>query len=104
MPGAVEASSEVVTPTGDPVMATKFHLPAAPPWNVVRERLHDAVSLGAAGPLTVVNAPAGSGKTVLASSWAARLTPGGLDQPGTRRQPARSVLVLSDHRAGPRRR
>src|SRR4051794_40274119 len=44
---------------------------------VVRQRLLDRLRHGARGPLTLVSAPAGSGKTVLASSWvSAGLAPG----------------------------
>src|SRR6266550_517265 len=65
------------TPNGDPIMAAKFYLPTRRPWAVVRPRLLDRVSQGVGGPLTLICAPAGAGKTVLASSWvAAGLAPG----------------------------
>ncbi|HEY6593083.1 MAG TPA: LuxR C-terminal-related transcriptional regulator [Asanoa sp.] len=73
-------------------MAAKFLVPTLPPWTVIRQRLVDGVSRGVREQLTLVSAPAGCGKTVLAASWvAAGLTPGPVawlsldeadDQPG----------------------
>jgi LuxR family maltose regulon positive regulatory protein len=72
-----EKPSESLTPNGDPIMFAKFQVPATPPWMVVRIRLYDDISRGARGPLTLVDAPVGSGKSVLASSWVrAGLAPG----------------------------
>lgn len=46
--------------------------PSATPWRtVVRQRLLDLVSQGVQGPLTLVSAPAGFGKTILLFSWEA---------------------------------
>src|SRR4051812_17571425 len=45
--------------------------PAQPPGLVRRERLHAALERASDRPLTVVAAPAGWGKTVLLSAWAA---------------------------------
>jgi LuxR family maltose regulon positive regulatory protein len=45
--------------------------PALPPGFVRRQRLHAAVDRAIEQPLTVVAAPAGCGKTVLLSAWAA---------------------------------
>jgi LuxR family maltose regulon positive regulatory protein len=42
-----------------------------PPGTVPRPRLVDRVSLGVRGPLTLVSAPAGFGKTMLLDAWAA---------------------------------
>jgi LuxR family maltose regulon positive regulatory protein len=53
--------------------ATKFLIPEPPVGAVARSRLLDAVDASvAAGVLTLVVAPAGSGKTVLLSAWARR--------------------------------
>ena len=54
-----------------PVLSTKL-LPPLPPFRVVdRSRLIDSVSHGvSAAPLTLICAPAGSGKTILAATWA----------------------------------
>ncbi|WP_327640405.1 LuxR C-terminal-related transcriptional regulator [Kribbella sp. NBC_00482] len=46
---------------------------ARPPLTLVtRERLHSALDLGVRSPLTMVVAPAGTGKTVLLSDWVTR--------------------------------
>jgi LuxR family transcriptional regulator, maltose regulon positive regulatory protein len=72
---AVQPASDsgwLTTPTGDPLLATKFSVPEPPPGVVVRTRLLDLLRAGTQRPLTLVSAPAGAGKTVLVSSWAAR--------------------------------
>src|SRR5215207_121276 len=51
------------------MMSVKFRVPAVRPRVVVRPSLVDRVSAGVHGPLTLVSAPAGAGKTVLASAW-----------------------------------
>jgi LuxR family maltose regulon positive regulatory protein len=43
--------------------------PDAPAWILPRHRLYDRLTAGVGGPLTLVAAGAGSGKTVLLSSW-----------------------------------
>jgi LuxR family maltose regulon positive regulatory protein len=57
---------------------------------LVRQRLLDEVDLGVEGPLTLVSAPAGSGKTVLLDTWSA------LDRSG--RPVVRAVLQAGDER------
>jgi LuxR family maltose regulon positive regulatory protein len=49
--------------------ATKLAPPALPNDVVVRPRLHAALSAGVEGPLTLVSAPPGAGKTVAVASW-----------------------------------
>ncbi len=66
----LEISSCAVTPSGDPIMAAKFDVPNLPPWVVARQRLLDSLSRGVRDQLTLVSAPAGCGKTMLATSWA----------------------------------
>ncbi|PSJ28814.1 helix-turn-helix transcriptional regulator [Streptosporangium nondiastaticum] len=56
--------------SGDPLLAAKFSVPAAPRHHVSRHRLLDRVGEGARGPLTLVTGPAGAGKTALAAAWA----------------------------------
>lgn len=56
---------------GELLLMTSFSIPAASRDLVVRERLLDLVRRGVQGPLTLVSAPAGSGKTVLLASWTA---------------------------------
>ncbi|HEY6794350.1 MAG TPA: hypothetical protein VI248_06675, partial [Kineosporiaceae bacterium] len=64
-----EIPGPVSTPRGVPIMAAKFHLPRIRQPVVQRERLFALLSDGTRGPLTLINAPAGSGKSLLASSW-----------------------------------
>ncbi|MEV5964391.1 LuxR C-terminal-related transcriptional regulator [Kribbella sp. NPDC051952] len=47
-------------------------IPRPPLTLVTRERLHSALDLGIRSPLTMLVAPAGTGKTVLLSDWVAR--------------------------------
>ncbi|MEV4921556.1 LuxR C-terminal-related transcriptional regulator [Streptomyces roseoverticillatus] len=56
--------------SGDPLLAAKFSVPAAPRHHVSRHRLLDRVGEGTHGPLTLVTGPAGAGKTALAAAWA----------------------------------
>ncbi|BDV29629.1 LuxR C-terminal-related transcriptional regulator [Microbacterium terricola] len=49
--------------------------PAIPPHAVDRPPLRALLDIGAEAPLTLVVAPAGSGKTVLLAQWAAHLAP-----------------------------
>src|SRR3954453_17213959 len=58
-----------LTPAGDPVMTAKFLVPASNAPVLDRPRLVHRLTAAVAGPLTLMSAPAGSGKTVLASSW-----------------------------------
>ncbi len=60
-----------------PVAAAKINIPAGAVTALVRERLHalldDAVAITPAGsPVTVVCAPAGSGKTTMLATWTRR--------------------------------
>jgi LuxR family maltose regulon positive regulatory protein len=55
---------------GERLSATKLEPPSAPSGVFVRARLVDRVDAGVRGPLTLITGPPGSGKTVLASSWA----------------------------------
>ena len=48
---------------------TKFHRPSVPQDHLVRSRLFDNISQGLSRPLSLISAPAGYGKTVLASSF-----------------------------------
>ncbi|WP_030770189.1 MULTISPECIES: LuxR C-terminal-related transcriptional regulator [unclassified Streptomyces] len=58
-------------PTGDPMLTARFTPPAVPKLLVHRPELLGRLTAGAQGPLTLVNGPAGSGKTVLTAHWAA---------------------------------
>jgi LuxR family transcriptional regulator, maltose regulon positive regulatory protein len=50
-------------------LASKLSPPRAPRWLVARGRLLELLDAGVQGRLTVLTGPAGSGKTVLLSSW-----------------------------------
>ncbi|WP_405526930.1 LuxR C-terminal-related transcriptional regulator [Streptomyces avidinii] len=58
-------------PTGDPMLTARFTPPAVPELLVHRPELLGRLAAGACGPLTLINGPAGSGKTVLTAHWAA---------------------------------
>ena len=62
-----------IAPTSgaDPFELSRFVVPLPPKGIVRRARLLERLDAGAGGPLTLVTAPAGTGKTVLVSSWAA---------------------------------
>jgi LuxR family transcriptional regulator, maltose regulon positive regulatory protein len=65
-----ELLERALTPVGDPIMTAKFIVPTAVNAAVVeRRRLLDLLSAAVTRPLTLVHAPAGSGKTVAVSSW-----------------------------------
>ncbi|GAA2852338.1 transcriptional regulator [Actinoplanes cyaneus] len=51
------------------LLASKFAVPAAPPFMVARPALLARLSEGVRGPVTVVTGLAGSGKTQLLASW-----------------------------------
>ncbi|MFL6196011.1 MAG: LuxR C-terminal-related transcriptional regulator [Thermoanaerobaculia bacterium] len=53
----------------DSLLATKLYIPAPRPSRVPRPRLTARLESGAAGPLTLVSAPAGFGKSTLLSDW-----------------------------------
>lgn len=53
------------------LLVTKLHRPAVPADLVVRPRLTDKLQAGLSQPLTLICAPAGYGKTVLAASFLA---------------------------------
>jgi LuxR family transcriptional regulator, maltose regulon positive regulatory protein len=53
-------------------------VPEAPAWVLARDRLHQRLAAGVQGPLTLITAGAGCGKTVLLSAW---LHSGGPDLP-----------------------
>ncbi|MEV7559612.1 LuxR C-terminal-related transcriptional regulator [Streptomyces sp. NPDC089795] len=58
-------------PTGDPMLTARFAPPAVPKLLVHRPELLERLTAGTQGPLTLINGPAGSGKTVLTAHWAA---------------------------------
>jgi LuxR family maltose regulon positive regulatory protein len=52
-----------------PTLATKLLVPPTPQYLIIRRRLLDVLDTGAAGPLVLLCAPPGAGKTILLSSW-----------------------------------
>jgi LuxR family maltose regulon positive regulatory protein len=58
-------------PAQHAVLKTKFSVPRGPLTMVSRDRLLDALDAGVQGPLTLLAAPAGAGKSALLSSWVA---------------------------------
>ena len=52
----------------DPLIRTKLHLPFTRPGLVSRPRLQEQIAQGLRGPLTLITAPAGFGKTTLVAS------------------------------------
>ncbi|HYF95317.1 MAG TPA: LuxR C-terminal-related transcriptional regulator [Symbiobacteriaceae bacterium] len=54
-----------------PLLTTKLFIPAPRVRRVVRDRLLDRLEAGKHRPLTLIAAPAGSGKTTLVSDWLA---------------------------------
>jgi LuxR family maltose regulon positive regulatory protein len=62
---------------GEPLFVTRLVAPRPPPGFVARPRLLDALDAGARGPVTLVSAPAGSGKTALLAAWVGESRPPG---------------------------
>lgn len=60
---------KAVTPDGDPVLAARLAVPTVPGTFVRRQRLVEQLAEGALSPLTLVNGPAGAGKTLLVADW-----------------------------------
>src|SRR4029453_15209112 len=54
------------------LLAAKLAAPSMPGQVVARPRLFRLLDQGVQGPVTLVAAPAGSGKTLLLASWAAQ--------------------------------
>jgi LuxR family transcriptional regulator, maltose regulon positive regulatory protein len=54
------------------IVRSRLHVPEAAPYHLGRERLSGLLASSTA-PLTLLSAPAGSGKTALAAEWARRL-------------------------------
>ena len=64
--------SSVAAPERDVLLATKLHVPASRPGQVLRPRLTARLDEGLARGLILASAPAGYGKTVLLADWARR--------------------------------
>ena len=66
------AEPSVAAPERDVLLATKLHMPASRPGQVLRPRLTARLDEGLARGLILACAPAGYGKTVLLADWARR--------------------------------
>jgi LuxR family maltose regulon positive regulatory protein len=67
-PGAITDATDT---TDSAALLTSKLTPPVPRWRpVIRPRLHGLLDEGAQGPLTLVAAPPGYGKTLLLTSWA----------------------------------
>ncbi len=62
----------------DPLVALRFTIPSPPKLHVERPRLFSCLDRCADQPLTLVSAPAGTGKTTLVAAWAAQRRPLGV--------------------------
>lgn len=58
-----------------PILLSKLAVPPLPEGMIARPRLTDRLTAGAAKTVTVLAAPAGSGKTALLADWAERFGP-----------------------------
>ncbi len=58
-----------------PLLSTKLFVPSTRPGLVMRPRLMERLEAGLTGPLTLVSAPAGFGKTTVLSQWIATHEP-----------------------------
>ncbi|WP_345010819.1 LuxR C-terminal-related transcriptional regulator [Streptomyces shaanxiensis] len=74
--GHGDPSMTALAPNGDPVLAARLTVPAVPGTFVRRQRLVEQLAEGARTPLTLVNGPAGAGKTLLVADWIAACEPG----------------------------
>lgn len=70
------ATAPAVRPASAPLpsslLEAKFRAPLVPPDAVLRRRLVSVLREGVRGPLTLVSAPAGYGKSLLVAAWAER--------------------------------
>ena len=57
-----------------PLLETKLHVPIGARGLVSRPRLSERLSAGAGSALTLISAPAGSGKTMLLAEWLAAIS------------------------------
>jgi LuxR family maltose regulon positive regulatory protein len=86
--------------------ATMFAVPADQATIIARPRLFDALDAGTEGPLTLVSAPPGAGKTVLLASWIGAGRPPGpvawlsLDAANAERRPFWHAVLEALSRAG----
>src|SRR3954452_22126183 len=68
-PSCLMSIPSVPQPLLDSLLATKLYIPALRPHRVPRPRLTARLEAGTGGPLTLLSAPAGFGKSTLLSEW-----------------------------------
>ncbi|MGN9758209.1 LuxR C-terminal-related transcriptional regulator [Streptomyces sp. SD31] len=73
VPGPVGPAVRCTDPLGDPFLRTRIVLPTRPTTYLRRRRLVRHLDQALQTPMTLVNGPAGAGKTLLAADWAAGL-------------------------------
>jgi LuxR family maltose regulon positive regulatory protein len=66
---ALLANCIIVDMMSIPLLTTKLYIPPVRPGRVPRPRLIARLEEGVKGPLTIISAPAGYGKTTLISDW-----------------------------------
>jgi LuxR family maltose regulon positive regulatory protein len=71
VPSAQAAASGMRSDAPTPLLATKLHRPLPRAHLVRRPQLAERLTQGVMGPLTLVSAPAGFGKTTLLAQWLA---------------------------------
>lgn len=69
MTAQVGAGARTGAPPGVPLLASKLAVPVLPEGLVLRRRLAESLEAGVRGPLTVLAASPGAGKTALLNSW-----------------------------------
>src|SRR5215472_2981571 len=74
VPSAPAAAPGMRSDAGFPLLATKLHCPLPRASLVSRPHLTARLVQGAAGPLTLISAPAGFGKTTLLAQWLSEST------------------------------
>src|SRR5437773_11684576 len=62
-------ADQPATAGAEPLLESKFAVPAPPRFVVARPRLWDRLAASLREPLAVVTGPPGSGKTELVASW-----------------------------------
>ena len=67
--GDLSAASQLTEPEPLPLLTTKLHRPPVTPDLERRARLMERLQRNRHRPLTLISAPAGYGKTMLASMW-----------------------------------
>ncbi|MFJ3222638.1 LuxR C-terminal-related transcriptional regulator [Streptomyces sp. NPDC086783] len=71
--GAADPGAPWLDLPGEPLLRTRITVPTGPATFLRRQRLVDHLDEALRTPLTLVNGPAGAGKTLLAADWAAGL-------------------------------